>query len=150
MRRRYHELHGQICEVKCVCCGKSFKAPHHERKYCDTCLEKIRTQNSTGQYKSIKQHGEKHDEHRRIASELGVITKGHRDVVHHVDMDKSHNTLDNLLVLDIKNHNSLHAYLRENKIKYPEKSLQELTWEFIVDNEIPYIFCNDIPPELQM
>jgi hypothetical protein len=64
-------------------------------------------------YKAIKVNGVKRDEHRHIMEEH-IGRKLKRDeVVHHIDGDKRNNVIENLQLMSLSEHSSLH--LRGNK-----------------------------------
>ena len=143
--KRYRTRHpDRNCKPrKCEICGSTFVG-RCEKYLCDECAKKYNLLVSKGKYRRLSIDGKKYNEHRLIAENLNLITSN-RDVIHHVDMDKSNNTPEHLLVLDIKDHNSLHNYLKLELIKNPNANIRELTLNFIVDHEIHYCFCNDVP-----
>ena len=137
-RRKYSEFNGMVASATCQICGKSFRTTDRDNKYCSDCFEKIKSVISANKYSAHKRMGIKHDEHRLVAQKYGLLSKNSREVVHHIDLDKSNNNPDNLLVLGLSDHGKLHSHLRVDIIKHPDIPINELTWDFIADNNIPY------------
>ena len=117
----------------------------NQTKFCPTCRAKIseQSQNNT-KYIAKKNNGIKVDEHRQIAKQVGAITQKN-DVVHHMDGNKANNDPSNLVVLSLADHGRLHAHLRVEQLRQPDKTIAQLSWEFIWQNFIPYCFCNEVP-----
>ena len=144
-RKRYKELNGQVSKIKCIMCGVEYMATSSKIKYCPTCRAKINESNQNNtKYINRKVNGKKIEEHRQIAKQVCAITQPD-DVVHHMDGNKSNNDPSNLVVLSSSNHAKLHAYIRVEHIRQPDKSIKQLSWEFIWQNFIPYCFCNEVP-----
>ena len=142
---RYKQLSGKVVKAICVVCGTTFMTSGHRNTFCSACCEKIRLQNqNNSKYIAKKNDGHRIDEHRRIAKQVGAITQPN-DVVHHMDGNKSNNDPSNLVVLSLANHTRLHAHLRAERIRQPNKTIAQLSWEFIWQNFIPYCFCNQVP-----
>ena len=142
---RYKQLNGLVCKVKCTICGKDYMTTSNHNVHCPECRNKINEQNQNDtKYVAKTQNGVKIDEHRQIAKHVGVITQKD-DVVHHMDGNKSNNDPSNLVVLSSSDHGRLHAYLRAECLKQPTKSIVQLSWEFILQNYIPYCQCSSVP-----
>lgn len=143
MHRLYHERGGNKF-VSCTICGSQY-AGSDETRFCPNCRKDIslRLQNQT-KYIAKKNGGVKIEQHRQIAKQVGAIIQPN-DVVHHMDGNKSNNDPSNLVVLSSIDHGRLHAYIRSECLKQPDKSIRQLSWEFIWQNFIPYCFCNQVP-----
>lgn len=143
MRRLYSERGGSRYVI-CTICGSRYVGGSGT-KYCPECRKKIHEQNQNQtEYVAKKKDGIKIDEHRQIAKQVGVITQKN-DVVHHMDGNKSNNDPSNLVVLSLTDHGRLHAYLCVEQLRQPNKTIAQLSWEFIWQNYIPYCFCNNVP-----
>lgn len=135
-----HKFRSKVCPL----CYTSFKG-YSSVTYCPVCREKIRLskQNDT-KYTATKRNGVRIDEHRRIAKQVGAIAQKN-DVVHHMDGNKANNDPSNLVVLSLADHGRLHAHLRVEQLRQPDKTIAQLSWEFIWQNFVPYCFCNEVP-----
>ena len=144
-KRRYDLLDGMIAQSTCTVCGREYTTTSPRNKFCPDCRKKISEQNQNDtKYYCLTRNGRTIEEHRYIAKQIGIITQSN-DVVHHLDGNKSNNTPSNLIVLSTGDHNRLHAYLRAERLKQPNKTATQLSWEFILQNYIPYCPCNDVP-----
>lgn len=148
-RRRYHLLNGKIFDCICEGCGAAFKGTSNHSKFCDRCKSNYRKSVSIGEYKGRNVNGSRIDEHRMIAKSKNLI-KDRFDVVHHLDGDKSNNNPGNLVVLRLADHGRLHSYLLNELAKNQHKTIAQLSWEFIWQNEIPYCFCNAVPDDFEL
>ena len=143
-RIKYQQMNGKVRRNKCTICGIQFMGSY-STKYCPECRKKIHEQNQNNtKYVNRKVDDKKIEEHRLIAKQVGAITQPD-DVVHHMDGNKSNNDPSNLVVLSLANHARLHRYLEHERLKQPNKSIKQLSWEFIWQNFIPYCFCNEVP-----
>jgi len=144
-KKRYALLQGEICRCVCDICNTPFMTTSHDNKYCPKCRNeiKLRDVNHT-KYIALKCNGKRTDKHREIAKQVHAITQ-HNDVVHHMDGNKANNDPANLVVLSHQNHARLHMWLKAERIRRPNVSLVQLSWEFIWQNAIPYLFCNSVP-----
>ena len=86
----------------CECCGKTGESRSDDRRFCDDCLQKLQQSLSSSNYISLKRNGKNIEEHRKIARDLGVLTAGRHDVVHHLNGNKQDNDRHNLVVYLLK------------------------------------------------
>jgi len=82
---------------------------------CGDCFRKSKDTGYTdNKYKKFNKSSR--DAHRVIAENILGRPLRKDEVVHHVDEDKSNNNLDNLWVMSLSDHASLHAFLRIEKM----------------------------------
>jgi len=84
---------------------------------------------------SITSRGRLIWEHRVIAEKLLQRRLMSHEIVHHIDCDKSNNSLDNLIVISRTQHARLHSYLGKQRVimeKTGNKENFENYWSMLI------------------
>lgn len=138
-------------KFNCVGCDKEFKAWRRTQIICPDCFDRSTKQNNElAEVNYVFLHS-KH-EHRLIAKSILGRELEKDEVVHHIDENPKNNNLDNLMILTIKDHASLHAYLHRKlnilramqKFDEWEKDRIKLSFKFLEDKKIKYTILSTL------
>lgn len=110
----------------CPACGVSYITTHKDAYLCSTCSAKAKHASRviTRYAYSHFAKGRLVWQHRAIAESVIGRRLYTNEVVHHIDGDKSHNDLSNLIVMPCSEHAKLHHYLGKQRVIY-ERSEKE-------------------------
>lgn len=107
--KRYKEKGRYTIQKTCLLCNEPMKAWRKEQKYHNSCyLEAI------ARIKSTRENTSGHYHAKTLVSKLGIVVPKNW-CIHHIDENQSNNDPNNLLVLSLKAHNSLHSFLRHQR-----------------------------------
>ena len=92
----------------CLICQESFSTTRDDSRYCSDCLKQPQLD---GHYEYSGIRGRLVWQHRIIAEKILGRRLVKNELVHHIDLDKGNNSLDNLMILSCSEHTRLHRYL---------------------------------------
>jgi hypothetical protein len=102
-------------------------------------------------YKALKVRGKRIDEHRLIMQNVLGRKLSRNEVVHHIDGNKSNNSLENLVVMTRSEHSSMHQKGKKNsketreKLSEAHKNKPMFARRLFSNEEIDYIRKNYKP-----
>lgn len=113
-KQRYQSKGRTWYQHMCPICEKAFKTSHKDSHYCETCRMKARNL-AVGSYEySQKATGRLVWEHRALAESILDRRLLPDEVIHHIDLCRNNNSLDNLLIMGRAEHAELHRYLENH------------------------------------
>ena len=123
----YHQsMRTGIKKYLCICqyCGKEYQGRTRESKYCSTeCQNKGRMGKNHPLYKQgfsmddgyrvvLTGHGGYVKEHRKVVEEIVGRKLKTDEIIHHINVNRSDNRIENLTILTKSEHSLVHHYLR--------------------------------------
>lgn len=117
-KEHYEKFGRYTYTITCQFCGKVYeKGMRKEQKYCKKCwqerLQFIKKYDSTNYYESNLCG----NVHRQIAENILKRELEYNEVVHHLDHNPINNDFDNIILLNRKDHFTLHNFLYDYEFK---------------------------------
>jgi len=120
--------------LRCFICGDMFYGFNSASKTsCCTKCSKIIKDDTISKNNYILSSSSKKS-HRDIATNILKRKIKANEIVHHIDLDKSNNSLSNLLVFSRKQHVRLHSFLYQQRVLFEKNSMiyDSLDWDYII------------------
>ena len=124
-KRRYAEKGRHLYAKTCEACKTDYKSCSKTSRVCHECLAESKSFSSVSNSYEYEWGEDKNIwRHRRIAEQAMNRRLDRDEVVHHMDENPKNNALSNLIIMSRKDHGSLHALLRIERVIF-EKSKNE-------------------------
>ena len=145
-KEKYAKFGKHKYTIICTFCGNKYdNADRKSQKSCATCwkerLQFITKYNSTNNYEN--KLGK--NTHRELAEHLLKRTLNYNEVVHHLDHNPINNSIDNIIVLERKDHIALHNYLYDYEFKLYKlhgKQYKEY-WNGTIEKDVTLKYLNE-------